>query len=197
MKNHLQLIFNVIIIIALAGIAYLVWNQSKQSPISSNVPSDINLDQIHASQVGTMTAHQTDMPEDSHDVSLNQPEMTENIQTNTNSPIKVQSCGADEYSADCENRKVPRLYFMYSMNPKNPAWVEFITLGKPIGYPDILIEEVQITSKDGHSCMVDSWGPEGEMITDSDIDVLITPACPEKQIKHVDLKIDGKLYRFV
>jgi hypothetical protein len=60
-----------------------------------------------------------------------------------------------------------------------------------------LIEEVQITSKDGHSCMVDSWGPEGETITDSDIDVLITPACLEKQIKHVDLKIDGKLYRFV
>ena len=136
------------------------------------------------------------MSKNTHQYSLNQPEMTNNIQTYSNSPIKVEPCGANEYSAECYNSSVPRLTFMYSMNPNNPAWVEFIMIGKPIGYPDILIEEVKITARDGHSCMVDSWGPEGETVTDSGINVLLTP-CPEKQIKHVDLKVDGKLYRFI
>lgn len=195
MKNHLQLIFNVIIIIALAGIAYLVWNQSKQSPISSNVPSDINPDQ---SQVSQPEASQLSTLETNPSITAAelQHSKTTNTQSDSQSIPVVESCGANEYSVDCYNDSVPRLNFMYSMNLDKPTLIESISLGKPIGFPDMLINEVKITAKDGHSCEVDTWSLDGETLTDMGLNVSLMP-CPEKQVKHVDIKINGKFYRFV
>ncbi|MGR2919421.1 hypothetical protein [Acinetobacter sp. 1125_18A] len=195
MKNHLQLIFNVIIIIALAGIAYLVWNQSKQSPISSNVPANIKPDQ---SQVSQLEASQLSTPETNPSITAAeiQHSKTANTQSDSQSIPVVESCGANEYSVDCYNDSVPRLYFMYIMNLDKPTLIESISLGKPIGFPDMLIDEVKITAKDGHSCEVDTWSLDGETLTDMGLNVSLMP-CPEKQIKHVDIKINGKFYRFV
>ncbi|KQW98377.1 hypothetical protein ASC84_06420 [Acinetobacter sp. Root1280] len=195
MKNHLQLIFNVIIIIALAGIAYLVWNQSKQSPISSNVPSDINPAQ---SQVSQPEASQLSTLETNPSITAAELQHSKiaNTQSDSQSIPVVESCGANEYSVDCYNDSVPRLYFMYSMNLDKPTLIESISLGKPIGFPDMLINEVKITAKDSHSCEVDTWSLDGETLTDMGLNVSLMP-CPEKQVKYVDIKINGKFYRFV
>ncbi|WP_333669346.1 hypothetical protein [Acinetobacter guillouiae] len=196
MKNHLQLIFNVIIIIALAGIAYLVWNQSKQNKQDHNTQTNIKPNQLEASQTDLMTATQSEIQESSIIDASSQTEEIRAIRSVSNAPIKVKHCGAEEYSADCDNPHVPRVYFMYSVDSNNPALIDSISLGKPIGYADMLINEVKITAKDGLSCEVATWSPDGETLTDMGIDVSLMP-CPEKQIKHIDLKINGKYYRFV
>ena len=195
MKNHLQLIFNVIIIIALAGIAYLVWNQSKQNKQANNTPANINPAQ---SQVSQPEASQLSTLETNPSITAAelQHSKTANTQSDSQSIPVVESCGANEYSVDCYNDSVPRLYFMYSMNLDKPTLIESISLGKPIGFPDMLINEVKITAKDGHSCEVDTWSLDGETLTDMGLNVSLMP-CPEKQVKHVDIKINGKFYRFV
>ena len=151
MKHHLQLIFNVIIIIALAGIAYLVWNQSKQNKQENNTPANINPDQ---SQVSQPEASQLSTPETTPSITATelQHSKTANTQSDSQSIPVVESCGANEYSVDCYNDSAPRLNFMYSMNLDKPTLIESISLGKPIGFPDMLINEVKITAKDGHSC---------------------------------------------
>lgn len=195
MKNHLQLIFNVIIIIALAGIAYLVWNQSKQNKQENNTPANINPDHLQVSQ---LKADQQTIP--ATNLSIPTTELQQSKTSNTRSDSKsipvVESCGAKEYSVDCYDNSVPRLNFMYSMNSDKPTLIESISLAKPIGYPDMLINEVKITTKDGHSCEVDTWSLDGETLTDMGLNVSLMP-CPEKQVKHVDIKINGNFYRFV
>lgn len=195
MKNHLQLIFNVIIIIALAGIAYLVWNQSKPNKQANNTPANINPDQ---SQVSQPEASQLSTSETNPSITAAELQYTKtaNTQSDSQSITVVESCGANEYSVDCYNDSVPRLNFMYSMNLDKPTLIESISLGKPIGFPDMLINEVKITAKDGHSCEVDTWSLDGETLADMGLNVSLMP-CPEKQVKHVDIKINGKFYRFV
>ncbi|MBJ9371951.1 hypothetical protein [Acinetobacter sp. TGL-Y2] len=195
MKNHLQLIFNVIIIIALAGIVYLVWNQSKQNKQANNTPANINPDQSQVSQPEESQLS-TLVTTPSITAAELQHSKTANTQSDSQSIPVVESCGANEYSVDCYNDSVPRLNFMYSMNLDKPTLIESISLGKPIGFPDMLINEVKITAKDGHSCEVDTWSLDGETLTDMGLNVSLMP-CPEKQVKHVDIKINGKFYRFV
>lgn len=195
MKNHLQLIFNVIIIIALAGIAYLLLIQSKQNKQDNNIQANINPDQLQVSQ---LEADQQTIP--ATNLSIPTTELQRSKTSNTRSDSKsipvVESCGANEYSVDCYNDSVPRLNFMYSMNLDKPTLIESISLGKPIGFPDMLINEVKITAKDGHSCEVDTWSLDGETLTDMGLNVSLIP-CPEKQVKHVDIKVNGNFYRFV
>lgn len=85
---------------------------------------------------------------------------------------------------------------MYSADPRpNVDQMISIEFMKANQFKDLWIDELKISTQDNKSCQVVTWGADGENLTDEGLSIILDH-CPMKQIKSVDLKIEGQVYRF-
>ncbi|WP_288454523.1 hypothetical protein [uncultured Acinetobacter sp.] len=193
MKLQPQIIINLIMIVALIAIIYILFNQSKSNPQENDhettiqseptqkSASEVAIDKVSAQPSASLT-------------SSTQP--IQSVKKSSNSVIKMQHCGANEYSVDCSNTAYPLIWFMYSADPRpNVDQIISIEFMKANQFKDLWIDELKISTQDNKSCQVVTWGADGENLTDEGLSIILDH-CPVKQIKSVDLKIEGQVYRF-
>jgi hypothetical protein len=192
MKNQLQIIIIAILIVALAGIVYVLLTHAQQAQRESNAKA-LQPDQTQSS-ASEATFTNTSQHDSLRRSNSSQP--ISGVKTSSNSVIKMQHCGANEYSVDCHNPTYPLIWFMYTSDPR-PHIDQIISIEfmKANHFKDLWIDDLKVPTKDGRSCEVLTWGPDGENLTDEGLSIILDH-CPTKQIKYVELNIAGKLYRF-
>lgn len=193
MKLQLQIIIIAILIVALAGIVYILLTHSQQAQRENYAKAMLQPDQPQSS-ASEATVTNTSQ----HDPSrLSTPALTtQAVKASSKSAMNMQHCGSNEYSIDCNNPTYPLIWFMYTADPR-PHIDQIISIEfmKAHQFRDLWIDELKIATKDGRSCEIVTWGADGENLTDEGLSIILDH-CPTKQIKYVELKIEGQLYRF-
>lgn len=193
MKLQLQIIIMALLMVVLAGIIYILLTHSQQAQRENYAKAMLQPDQPQSS-ASEATATNTSQ-HDSLRLST-PPQPISGVKTSSNSVVKMQHCGANEYSVDCSNTAYPLIWFMYSADPRpNVDQMISIEFMKAHQFRDLWIDELKIATKDGRSCEIVTWGADGENLTDEGLSIILDH-CPTKQFKYVELKIEGQLYRF-
>ncbi|WP_288497624.1 hypothetical protein [uncultured Acinetobacter sp.] len=168
MKLQPQIIINLIMIVALIAIIYILFNQSKSNPQENDHETTIQSEPAQKSASEVAIDKVSAQPSASLTSSA-QP--IQSVKKSSNSVIKMQHCGA---------------------NVDQMISIEFMKANQ---FKDLWIDELKISTQDNKSCQVVTWGADGENLTDEGLSIILDH-CPMKQIKSVDLKIEGQVYRF-